>query len=163
MCPGLLVKRFGCQVDAVGPDEGSRLGVYGGLSQVGRVVQRFKDTCPVLSGEVDVTDCAVAEQDPEHVITDHGDARHYWQVVLAHIAILREGRDDQQRLVLPGAFPVVHDLLASEDGPFTDELGGARLQTSSKHRSVHRDRRATASMVGMEVGYGVADGVSSVG
>ena len=38
-------------------------------------------------------------------------------------------------LILPGAFPVVHDLLAAEDGPFTDELGGASLQASGEHRS----------------------------
>ena len=58
-------------------------------------------------------------------------------------------------LILPGAFPVVHDLLAPEGGPFTDELSGARLQASSKHCSVHGDRGATASMVCMEVGYWV--------
>ena len=53
MGPSLLVKRFRREVDAVGPDERSRIGVYRSPSQVGRVVQRLKDTCPVLGGEVD--------------------------------------------------------------------------------------------------------------
>ena len=126
MCPGLLVKRFGCQVDAVGPDESSRLGVYGGLSQVGRVVQRFKDTCPVLSGEVDVTGHAVAEQDPEYVITDHGHTRDYRQVVLAHAAI-----PDRSLLASAARCHLVPEALVTYDDRLIKAAGDAGLATVS--------------------------------
>jgi len=35
-----------------------------------------------------VADCAVTDQEPNHVVTDHGDPRHNRQVVFAHVFIL---------------------------------------------------------------------------
>ena len=45
----LFVQWLWRQVDAVGPDEGPCFGVDHDLGQVGRVVERFQDACPMLS------------------------------------------------------------------------------------------------------------------
>jgi hypothetical protein len=40
------------------------------------VVERFQDASPSLGRQVHVTDGAVAEEEPEHVIAYHGDPGH---------------------------------------------------------------------------------------
>ena len=76
MCLCLLVERFGGQVDAAGPYQGSSLRVDGDLGKVGGVVQWRQNACPQFSGEVDIPGCAVAEEQAEHAVTDHSDTLH---------------------------------------------------------------------------------------
>src|SRR5215813_11236191 len=68
---------------------------------------------------------------------------------------LGQWRYGEQWLVPPGAFPVSHDLIAAEAGPFLYESERAGFQAAREHDSVRRHRGAAACMVGMEVCYGV--------
>src|SRR5208283_4660662 len=80
-------------VDAAGPYESSGLRVGGDLSEVGGIIQRRKHAGPPLRGEVDIPGCAVAEEQAEHAVTDHGDAYNDGQVVLVHgIDVMPAGR-----------------------------------------------------------------------
>ena len=58
VCPGLFVERFGGQVDAAGPHEGSGLRVDGDLGEIGGVVRWRQDAGPPLRGEVGISGCA---------------------------------------------------------------------------------------------------------
>jgi hypothetical protein len=102
----LLIEGFWCEVDTAGPGDSFRLRVHPDLGEVGRVIQRLQDARPSLGREVDITGCGVAEQQPEHVVGDHGNAHHDRQVVLTHTTILRQRLDSDQRLVPPGPLPV---------------------------------------------------------
>lgn len=80
----LFVERLGCQVDAVGPCDGSGFGIDCYLGEVRLVVERFQDAGPPLRREVDVACGAVGEKQPQRVASDHGDACDDRQVLLAH-------------------------------------------------------------------------------
>ena len=82
--PWPVRRAVGGQVDAAGPYEGSSLRVDGDFGEVGGVVQWRQDTGPLLRGEVDVSGCAVAEEEAEHAVTDHSDTYDDGQVVLVH-------------------------------------------------------------------------------
>jgi hypothetical protein len=80
----LLVQRFGRQVDAARPDDRPGLRINRDLSEVGGVIQWRQDARPPFTGEIDIPGSAVAEQQAQHAVTDHGDTRHGWQVALIH-------------------------------------------------------------------------------
>ena len=69
--------------------------------------------------------------------------------------MLRQRLDGEQMLVLPGPFPVGHDLDPPEACPFPDELQSAGIEAAGEHLPVHRDRGPPLEMVGMEVGHRV--------
>src|SRR6266568_1339721 len=81
---GFFVERFGRQVNAVGPDDGACFRVDRYPGEVGGIVQRRQHARPVLGREVDIPSRAVAEQQAQHVITDHSDSCHDRQVGLVH-------------------------------------------------------------------------------
>jgi hypothetical protein len=151
----LLIERLGGQVDPVRPHDGSCFLIHRNFGEVAGVIQRREDARPLFGREVDIPGRAVAEQQAEHVVTDHGHPRDDWQVVLAHTLMLCQRLDGEQLLIPPGPFPVGHDLVPPEPCPFPDELQGAGIEAASKHLSVHRDRGTPPGMVGVEVGYRV--------
>ena len=69
----LLIQRLGRQVDAARPDDRPGLRIDRDLSEVSGVVLRREDARPPFTGEVDIPGSAVAEQQAEHAVTDHGD------------------------------------------------------------------------------------------
>src|SRR5579859_6283360 len=80
----LLVQRFRRQVDAARPDDRPGLRINRDLSEVGGVIQWREDARPPFTGEIDIPGSAVAEQQAQHVVTDHGGTHHGWQVALIH-------------------------------------------------------------------------------
>jgi len=87
----LLIERFRGQIDTIRPYHGARLSVDPDLGEVLGIVERFQEACPVLSREVHVADGPVAEQEPEHMLTEHGNTNHGRKVLLAHSAYLTAG------------------------------------------------------------------------
>ena len=85
MSARLFVQRFRRKVDPVGPHDGPRLRVDGDLGEEGQVIQRFQNARASFGREIHVTRRAVAEQQAEDVVTDHGDAYNDRKVALAHV------------------------------------------------------------------------------
>jgi hypothetical protein len=67
----------GIEVGSVGPHDGAQLVVYPHLSEIAGIGQGLEDGAVQLSGEIDLACAAVAEAEPELVVTKHvyrGDA-----------------------------------------------------------------------------------------
>jgi hypothetical protein len=135
----LFVERFRGEIDTAGPGDGSRFGIDGDLGEVRGVVQRCQDASPALGGEVHVARGAVAEQQAQHVIADHGYACNYRQVRLAHMTILRQRCYGEQGLAAAGSFPVCQQLGSVEPGPVPNESEGSRFEGSGEHDAVDGD------------------------
>jgi hypothetical protein len=101
----LLIQRLGRQLDTARPDNGSGFGINRNLGEVGGVVQRRKNARPPFSREVDIPSRAVALEQAEHAVTEHGDADDDRQVVLLHALHACHGVDAEQRLTPPRSFP----------------------------------------------------------
>ena len=137
---GLFVHWFRREVDAVRPGDCACFGVDGDLCEVGRVVQRRQDAGPALGGEVDVAGCAVAEQQAQHMVADHGDAGYDWQVCLTHIK--HSTAVALWRAVARSAGlrrPVREQLRAVQLGPALDECVRSGLEGSGQHYAVDGD------------------------
>jgi hypothetical protein len=134
----LLIERLGRKIDTVRPHDSACLWINQNCREVSGVVQRRQDSCPAFGREVDISHRAIAEQQTEHVITDHGHAYHDRQVVLAHFSMLRQWLDAVQWLVLSGPFPVRKDLILAKLGPLPNELQRPGLKTPGKHFAIYR-------------------------
>ena len=61
-----------------------RLSVDLDLGEGVGIVERFQNPCPALRREVHVADGPVTEQEPEHMVTEHGNTNHGRKILLAH-------------------------------------------------------------------------------
>lgn len=144
------VQHEGVEVGSVGPHDGAQLIVYLHLSEVARIGQRLKDGAVQLPGEIDVACGAVAEAEPELVVTKHiyrGDANEL------HAPILRQRVDGLGRTPVLGPLPVPFQLLAMQAPPLGHELERATREAAHEHVvAANHDRRMMLGVFGVEVG-----------
>jgi hypothetical protein len=79
-----LIEWLRSEVDAVRPYDRARLPINCDRSEISRFVEGREDTCPQFGREIRIPCRAIAEQQAEHAVTNHGYTDHDWQIVLAH-------------------------------------------------------------------------------
>jgi hypothetical protein len=116
----VAVKDQWIEVSAVWPDDGSHLVIDVYLGEEARIGQRLKHRAMQCSGEVYVTQAAVAESEPQLVVAQNLNGR---DLHVLHIhPILRQRIDGVGQTAVLGALPVGFQLLPMQPGPFGHQL-----------------------------------------
>jgi hypothetical protein len=146
----VAVQHKGVEVRSIGPHDGSQVLVHANPREKGGVGEWLKDRAAQLSREIDVSRAAIAEADPQSIVTEHLCGRHRYEV---HPLILREGGDRLRGAATRCADPVCFELGAVQIGPLRDEFERASRQITDEHLAVpDRYHRVVLGVLGMEVG-----------
>jgi hypothetical protein len=143
------VQHKGIEVRTIGPYDGSQLVVYANLRKEVGVGKWLEHGAVQLSCEIDITRAAIAEANPQPVVTEHlrgGDPHE------VHRIILRQRVDRLEGAATLCARPVCFEFAAVQSGPLCNEFECARRQITDQHlAATDRDHRMVLGVLGMEM------------
>jgi hypothetical protein len=114
------------EVRPVGPHDGPEVVVYANLCKIVGVGEWLEHRAMQVSCEIDITRAAIAEADPQPVVTKHLRGRDPYEV---HRLILRQRVDRLGGVATLCADPVRFELATVQISPLRDEFECASRQS----------------------------------
>jgi len=71
------------------------------------------------------------------MVAHHGNSGDNRQVIHAHIPMLSQWLDTEQRLVPPGPVPIRQQFIVTEIGPLSDKAQGPSVKAPGQHFTAH--------------------------